>query len=779
MLLNLPIIATRSIVIFPNTSISLDVTRERSIKAIKYAIDNKLKLVAVTQKNPDVNEPDVTDFNLVATLVDVSKILKIDDNTYRVLIDGIDTVIIEKASFDEKGFYVCDVEEFEIDGLLEDNEFIAYKSFILNIFDEYVNVLDRKFPKHLRHSLEETDNMLVFYNLATGLLVGPSSKYDLLSCTDLKKRYDMLCERLAQDVDIAKTIQKIENNVHDKLSKANKEYLLREQMKGIQSELGEDEDNIYKSYLEKIENLNCEDSTKSKLKKDLDRYHRLSESAPESAIIRNYLDWVLDLPWGNMSTDCLDLVKVREVLDADHYGIDKVKDRIVEYLAVKLLTKGESKGSVLCLVGPPGVGKTSIAKSIAKALGKDYIQLTLGGVHDEAEIRGHRKTYIGAMPGRIMSSLAKSKTNNPLFLLDEVDKITRDMRGDPAAALLEVLDPNQNKSFRDNYLEIPYDLSNVMFILTANDISNMDKPLLDRLEIIEMSGYTIEEKVNIATKYLVPKQAKEHGLDIDKLTITKPSIVEIIDGYTRESGVRELERKIATLCRKLAYEIVLSANGDTEKMVHTDKITVNVKKVHSALGARVYTEENTNTLGSVGKVTGLAWTQVGGTTLDIEVCTMQGKGEVKLTGKLGDVMKESAMTAISLIRARAEKYGIDSEFFNKNDIHIHVPKGAVPKDGPSAGITMATAVLSAITKRKVKDHIAMTGEISLNGNVLAIGGLKEKSLAGMRLGVKTILIPRENKKDLEELPQSVKSKVTFKLMDTIDDVFDEAICYES
>ena len=505
----------------------------------------------------------------------------------------------------------------------------------------------------------------------------------------------------------------------------------------------------------------------------------MNESAPESSIIRNYLDWALELPWNNMTADSSDMKTVIETLNRDHYGIEKVKKRIVEYLAVRLMTNGNSKGTVLCLVGPPGVGKTSICKSIASALNKEFVQLTLGGVHDEAEIRGHRKTYIGAMPGRILSNLAKSKSNNPLFLLDEVDKITRDMRGDPSAALLEVLDPNQNKTFRDNYLELPYDLSNVMFVLTANDLTEMDKPLLDRLEIIEMEGYTLEEKVAIATQYLVPKQAKEHGLDVSKLSVTKAAIVEIIEGYTRESGVRELERQIANICRKIAYNIVIKSNGDTSKMVHDKKIIVTPKKVSEMLGVRIFSEKENNTQGAIGKVVGLAWTIFGGETLNIEVCIMQGKGDLKLTGKLGEVMKESAMIAISVVRARKKELGIEDNFFETHDIHIHVPKGATPKDGPSAGITITTAVLSAILGKKVKDSLAMTGEISLNGDALAIGGVKEKSLAAHRIGIKTIIIPKQNEKDILELPDSVKKDINFIMVDNIEQVWKEAIFYEN
>ena len=775
MLKQLPLLPLRALTIFPNTSISIDVVRPQSIAAIKFAIDNKVKVVASCQVDPESDEPVKGEMHTVGTLVDINKILKIDENTYRILVDGLCAVeIVEYLDHDD--FLCVDVEEMPVTGLLEDIEFVAYKAFILKNLDTFTDELGRQYPKHIRNSIEACLEHDVMFNIATGLISTGTDKQPLLAERDIKVKFDLLSEAIAHEVEFSMILHSIEQKVHAKISQNNKEYLLREQIKAIQEELGDSEKEIFDEYSYKIDMLDADDEIKDKLLKDLGRYTRMNESAPESAIIRNYLDWVLELPWGNMSDDAENLKTVMEILDRDHYGIDLVKKRIVEYLAVRLLTKGESKGAVLCLVGPPGVGKTSIAKSIAEALGKDYIQLTLGGVHDEAEIRGHRKTYIGAMPGRVMSSLSKSKTNNPLFLLDEVDKITRDMRGDPSAALLEVLDPNQNKTFRDNYLEIPYNLSDVMFVLTANDISNMDKPLLDRLEIIEMEGYTVEEKTAIAIKYLVPKQAKEHGLNADKLAIDSKAIVEVIEGYTSESGVRELERKIANLCRKLAFDIVLKSDGNTSKMVHNKIIKVSKARVGELLGVREIPEINKQTIGTVGRVCGLAWTSVGGTTLDIEVATMKGKGELKLTGKLGDVMKESAMTAISVVRSRCEQYGISDDFFANNDIHIHVPKGATPKDGPSAGITIATAVLSCITGKKVNDCMAMTGEISLSGSVLAIGGLKEKSLAAHRIGIKTILIPRENEKDIADIPESVKNAVVFKLMDSIEQVFAEAVC---
>lgn len=769
-----PVLPLRALTIFPDTSVSIDVVRRSSINAIKYAVDNKSKIVVVGQKDPNVSKPKISELYNIGTLVDINKIMKVDENSYRILIDGYEIVeLLEDAS--KEGFLSAKVVRKPKSGTITEIELMAYKTFILSSFDTIEEQIHRKFPKHIRISIEEADSPQLLFNISTGLLTQNLDKQKLLEEPDIKCSLDLLCEMMSNDLAYAKALFDIESKVQNKIAETNKDYLLREQIKSIQEELGDNEENVVEEYKEKIENLNAADEIKEKLNKDLDRFSRMNETAPESAIIRNYLDWVLDLPWDNMTEDSSNLKNVMDILNEDHYGIDKVKKRIVEYLAVRIMTKGASQGTALCLVGPPGVGKTSIAKSIAKALNKDYVQLTLGGVHDEAEIRGHRKTYIGAMPGRIMSSLAKAKHNNPLFLLDEVDKITRDMRGDPSAALLEVLDPNQNKTFRDNYLEIPYDLSNVMFVLTANDISELDKPLLDRLEIIEMEGYTIEEKIVIASKYLLPKQIIEHGLAINKIALEDDVIREIIEGYTRESGVRELERKLAQLCRKIAYNIVMKANGDLSKMVHKKKEVIKKDMLVDLIGTRTFPEINEVKVGTIGRVTGLAWTSVGGTTLDIEVCTMPGKGDLKLTGKLGDVMKESAITALSVVRARATKFGVKSEFFAERDIHIHVPKGATPKDGPSAGITISVALMSAVANIKVRDNIAMTGEINLNGDVLAIGGLKEKALAGHRVGVKTILIPYENAKDLEEIPDSIKKDVNFITVKNIEEVYEKAL----
>ena len=778
MIEQLPVLPLRALTLFPNTSISIDVSREMCVDAIKFAVDNKLKIVVCCQIDAACDKPLAEDLFSVGTLADINKILKMDENTYRVLLDGLCSVDMVQF-IPNNDFLMASVEERTNTGEMSEIDFIANKTFILKTMQTLATNFEKVYPKHIRTTLEKCEDANILSTLAAGLVSQNTHKQKLLSERDINKKFEIICDMLTEELAYVEAIYNIEKKVHDKINTTNKEYLLREQIKTLKEELGEKDNDVYAEYSDKIEKLNANEDIKNKLQKDLDRYNRMNESAPESSIIRNYLDWALELPWNNMTADSSDMKTVIETLNRDHYGIEKVKKRIVEYLAVRLLTNGNSKGTVLCLVGPPGVGKTSICKSIASALNKEFVQLTLGGVHDEAEIRGHRKTYIGAMPGRILSNLAKSKSNNPLFLLDEVDKITRDMRGDPSAALLEVLDPNQNKTFRDNYLELPYDLSNVMFVLTANDLTEMDKPLLDRLEIIEMEGYTLEEKVAIATQYLVPKQAKEHGLDVSKLSVTKAAIVEIIEGYTRESGVRELERQIANICRKIAYNIVIKSNGDTSKMVHDKKIIVTPKKVSEMLGVRIFSEKENNTQGAIGKVVGLAWTIFGGETLNIEVCIMQGKGDLKLTGKLGEVMKESAMIAISVVRARKKELGIEDNFFETHDIHIHVPKGATPKDGPSAGITITTAVLSAILGKKVKDSLAMTGEISLNGDALAIGGVKEKSLAAHRIGIKTIIIPKQNEKDILELPDSVKKDINFIMVDNIEQVWKEAIFYEN
>ncbi|MDE5654448.1 MAG: endopeptidase La, partial [Clostridia bacterium] len=560
-------------------------------------------------------------------------------------------------------------------------------------------------------------------------------------------------------------LKEINKKLDDTLRENQKEFVLREQIKVIKKELG-DEDNEIEEITQKIKELKASEEVKSKLQKEFDRMQRMNVSSPEYSILRNYIDVALSLPWGEYTQDNFDLEHIREVLDKEHYGIDKVKNRIIEAIAVKKLAGDKNKAPIICLVGPPGVGKTSIAQSIARALGKEYIHMSLGGIRDEAEIRGHRKTYIGAMPGRIISCMSKAKTSNPLFLLDEIDKMTQDMRGDPSSAMLEVLDPNQNANFRDNYLELPFDLSQVMFIMTANSLANIQKPLLDRMEIIEMEGYTVEEKMEIAKRYLVPKQKERNGIETCEVEFEDSAIDKIIDGYTKESGVRELERQIGSVCRKIATKIV---GGDNISYA------VTAENLSEYLGPIKYQGDDGVVGGEVGAVNGLAWTSVGGVTMPIEVRLLPyGSGKILLTGSLGDVMKESAEIAVSLIKSKCETLNIGEDTFNKHDIHIHVPAGATPKDGPSAGIALATAVLSAFTGEPVKKDLAMTGEVTLRGKVLAIGGLKEKTLGALRSGIKTVIIPKQNQKDMQELPKSVLDSINFVLADNVSTVFEEA-----
>lgn len=595
--------------------------------------------------------------------------------------------------------------------------------------------------------------------------IGDLDRQAYLDESNCELRAQRLSSTLKVEAYKLQVLKDIDKKLDATLKENQKEFVLREQMKVIKKELG-DEDNEIEELSQKIQDLKASEEIKNKLQKELSRMQRMNVTSPEFAILRNYLDVALSLPWGEYTQDDFDLAHIREVLDKEHYGIEKVKNRIIEAIAVKKLAGEKNKAPIICLVGSPGVGKTSIAQSIARALGKEYIHMSLGGIRDEAEIRGHRKTYIGAMPGRIISCMSKAKTSNPLFLLDEIDKMTQDMRGDPSSAMLEVLDPNQNANFRDNYLELPFDLSQVMFIMTANSLSNIQKPLLDRMEIIEMEGYTVEEKLEIAKRYLVDKQKEQNGIETCDVEFEDSAIEAIIDGYTRESGVRELERQIANVCRKIATKIVGGEN--VEYIVTKDDLT-------EYLGVVRYQGDDGVVGGEVGAVNGLAWTSVGGVTMPIEVRLLPyGSGKILLTGSLGDVMKESAEIAVSLIKSRAASIGVPEEAFNKQDIHIHVPAGATPKDGPSAGIALSTAVLSAFIGKPVTEGLAMTGEVTLRGKVLAIGGLKEKTLAALRSGIKTVIIPKQNEKDMLELPNSVKDNVEFILADNISTVFNKA-----
>lgn len=758
----LPCIQLDELEILPYAAVSFATRDKKNSMAIEEAMSRNSMIYVAIKK-----EIGYQPFGVKCSF---SCVVRLDSSRLKVMLEGIEKVRFTEFEKMENGVLYAKAETVTEHSEIPDEDFAVYKKILSDSVDSIVKSSPLQPMNYIFDSLKNSTSLEEAVYIAMMLIQDKESrKYELLAEENVSEKLKIVMTAINEEKLYSEVLADIEHSVQEKIGRHNREYILREQRNIIDEQLGDIDGDEGVDELEKaIKELNASNSVKEALNKELKRMQRMPETAPESSIIRNYIEWALELPWDNLSEDTNDIDKVIEVLNEDHYGINDVKERIAEYIAVRMLSKDNSAGTSLCLVGPPGVGKTTIAKSIARALNKDFAQLTLGGVHDEATIRGHRRTYIGAMSGRVLASLTRCKTNNPVFLLDEADKITRDMRGDPQAALLEVLDPNQNKIFRDNYLDIPYDLSNVMFIVTANDISALDKPLLDRLEVIHIDGYMPDEKLNIAKQYLIPKQEKLCGLADGTISITDDAILEIINGYTRESGVRELERKIASICRKIVFEKVKSKDVDS-------KIVVDTGDIEKYLKLRVYKKDVAENNGAVGKVTGLAWNGYGGSALDIEAIVLPGKGEIKLTGNLGDIMKESAHIALSLVKQRATDFGLDAEYFDKHDIHIHVPEGAIPKDGPSAGVTLATAILSAVTGRKVNGNIAMTGEVSLTGRVLPIGGLREKSLAADRLGISRILIPRDNEKDLAELPDSIKERVKFIGMDSVDDVFKLAI----
>lgn len=755
----LPVIPMRSQVIFPGASVSFDVGREMSVAATNCAEKGNQYVFLVMQRDAGKNNLQEEDFYEVGTVSRLRQISRLPGDRIRVYAEGLFRARAIRYRREGECFFTIIEELFPVRGgdpEYEEASLRAAKGLVKEIVE-----CDGKISKEVESTLATIRDAEVYINFCSHYLrIQESRKQYLLEETYLPKRLDVFLALLAEELEITKLERKIGENVKKSVEKSQKEYFLREQMKAIHKELGdnEEENDLLR---ERILKKGLPQEVEEKALAELNRMDRMSTSSPEYTVLRNYLDWVLDLPWSEKTTDDADLNEVERVLDEDHYGLEKVKERVVEYLAVYLLTKS-LKSPILCLVGPPGVGKTSIAKSIARAFNRKFVRMSLGGLKDEAEIRGHRRTYIGSMPGRILYELKNAGSSNPVFLLDEIDKISSDLRGDPASALLEVLDPEQNATFRDRYLEVAYDLSEVMFIATANTLDTVPAPLRDRMEVIELSGYTPQEKEEIAKRYLVPKQLKQNGLDRKQLSIADSAISEIIDGYTREAGVRSLEREIGAVCRKAAVRV--AKGGDK-------KITVTKKTLEEFLGAKRFIRNKQALKKRVGAVTGLAWTSVGGTTLDVEVCTFAGKGEILLTGQLGDVMKESARTALSYLRANADKYGIDKNDFGTKDIHIHFPAGATPKDGPSAGITMACAILSALTGKYARGDIAMTGEITLRGDVLPIGGLKEKALAAERVGIRHIIIPEENQKDLEEIPASVKEKLQFTCVKNVDEVF--------
>ena len=757
---DLPLIPLRGLTVFPNTTVNFDVGRKKSVAAVTDAVKNRNgKIILCRQINTDESNPKPDGIYTVGVLARVVQVISNGGETLRIIVDGIKKVKVT-GYVDNPDFFVASYEPMK-ELHARTVEAKAYRRKCMSVVEEHYFVGERA-TKDVYNILNETEEPVAFLYRAAHLM-DISDRQGFLEIDDVIDKYELLLDFLEDELEIAKVEKKINRKVRESIDKGQKEYYLREQIKAIQEELGDEDDD---DLLLKADKLPIPEESKKKLKKDIERNAKMPTSSPDYAISRNYFDFVFDLPWGVESEDNNDIENARKILDEDHYGLEKIKERILEFLAVRQLTD-EKREPIICLVGPPGVGKTSIVKSIARALNRKYVRMSLGGIRDEAEIRGHRKTYVGAMPGRIISNIRIAGTMNPVFLLDEIDKLASDFKGDPSSALLEVLDPEQNNAFRDNYLEIPFDLSKVIFITTANNPDAIPAPLYDRMEIIEMSGYTPEEKLQIAKKHLIGKQLKAHGISEDRLSFTDDGIEKIIYSYTRESGVRGLEKEIANVMRKVAVKIV---SGEAQ-----DKIVVTKDNVKEYLGVEKYLENEKPEHSEVGAATGLAWTAVGGEILTIEVSIVSGKGEILLTGHLGDVMKESARTAISYIHAHADDYDIPERAFKDKDIHIHVPEGAIPKDGPSAGITIATAVFSALTGKGVRNDVAMTGEITLRGKVLPIGGLKEKSLAAMRAGIKKVLIPVDNMKDLADIPESVKNGVKFIPVENVSEVFNIAI----
>ena len=759
----LPLVALRGRVIFPSTTVSFDVGRLMSLTAVKMAADTDSRLFVVAQKDAEKAEITPDDVYDIGTVVRIKQITRLPGNNVRINAEGLYRASVRTVEYVDNTL-VADVNELKSiygDEALEEAYFRTTRDLTRELFTD-----GSRLSKETVQSIEACASPDEFINItAHNLNVKTDVKQQILSCNRVVERLRLMDKVLNDELEISRLERKINAMVRSSIDKNQKEYYLREQLKAIHTELGDDEEE--RDELEKrIKAKQMPAEVEEKALKELTRMSRMQTSSPDYNVLRMYIDWLLDIPWQEKTTDTEKLSDAVKILNEDHYGLEKIKERITEYLAVLKLTNGLN-APILCLVGPPGVGKTSIASSVARALGRKFVRMSLGGAKDESEIRGHRKTYIGALPGRIIAGLKNAGSSNPVFLLDEVDKLSSDMRGDPASALLEVLDPAQNATFRDRYLEVPYDLSKVLFITTANSVDTIPRPLLDRMELIELSGYTQEEKREIAKRYLVPKKRAANGLEEGQLSFDNGAIDEIITGYTMEAGVRNLEREIDAVCRKAAVKV---AEGKT------DKIKITAKTVKNMLGARRY-EPNTAISGSdeVGAATGLAWTAVGGTTLTIEVSAMHGKGDILLTGKLGDVMKESARAAISYIRANCANYGIAGSVFETTDIHIHVPEGATPKDGPSAGITMATAILSAFTQKPVRKSVAMTGEITLRGKVLPIGGLKEKALAAYRTGITQVIIPADNKKDLEEIPENIRGQINFIPVTDVNTVFETAI----
>ncbi|AIE81069.1 MULTISPECIES: endopeptidase La [Bacillus] len=760
-----PLLPLRGVLVYPTMVLHLDVGRDKSIQALEQAAMDENIIFLAMQKEMNIDDPKEDDIYSVGTVAKVKQMLKLPNGTLRVLVEGLHRAEVVEFIEEENVVQVSIktvTEEVEAD--LEEK---ALMRTLLEHFEQYIKVSKKVSNETFATVADVEEPGRLADLIASHLPIKTKQKQEILEIISVKERLHTLISIIQDEQELLSLEKKIGQKVKRSMERTQKEYFLREQMKAIQTELGDKEGKggEVEELREKIEQSGMPEETMKAALKELDRYEKLPASSAESGVIRNYMDWLLALPWTEATEDMIDLAHSEEILNKDHYGLEKVKERVLEYLAVQKLTNS-LKGPILCLVGPPGVGKTSLARSIATSLNRNFVRVSLGGVRDESEIRGHRRTYVGAMPGRIIQGMKKAKSVNPVFLLDEIDKMSNDFRGDPSAALLEVLDPEQNHNFSDHYIEEPYDLSKVMFVATANTLSSIPGPLLDRMEIISIAGYTELEKVHIAREHLLPKQLKEHGLRKGNLQVRDEALLEMIRYYTREAGVRTLERQIAKVCRKAAKIIV---TAERKRIVVTEKNVVDL------LGKHIFRYGQAEKTDQVGMATGLAYTAAGGDTLAIEVSVAPGKGKLILTGKLGDVMKESAQAAFSYIRSRAEELQIDPDFHEKNDIHIHVPEGAVPKDGPSAGITMATALISALTGIPVSKEVGMTGEITLRGRVLPIGGLKEKTLSAHRAGLTKIILPAENEKDLDDIPESVKENLTFVLASHLDEVLEHAL----
>jgi len=761
----LPLLPLRGLLVYPSMVLHLDVGREKSVKALEKAMVDDSMILLCSQSEVNIEEPNTDDIYRIGTISKVRQMLKLPNGTIRVLVEGIMRAEVTEYLANDEFYEVTAKELPEESG--DDPEIDALMRTVLTQFEHYIQLSKKVTPETLAAVSDIDDPGRLADVISSHLPLKIKDKQEVLETIDVGKRLEKLLAILNNEREVLELERKISQRVKKQMEKTQKEYYLREQMKAIQKELGEKEGRAGEAQelRAKLEEKQVPEKVEDKIEKEIDRLEKMPSSSAEGSVVRNYIDWLLSLPWNQKTPDDLDIHKAEEILDDDHYGLEKPKERVLEYLSVQKMVQ-KLKGPILCLVGPPGVGKTSIARSIARSMGREFVRISLGGVRDEAEIRGHRRTYVGAMPGRIIQGIKQAGSLNPVFLLDEIDKMSMDFRGDPSAALLEVLDPEQNNTFSDHFIEIPFDLSNVMFITTANAVHNIPRPLLDRMEMLYIPGYTEIEKLEISRKYLLPKQRRDHGLQENQLTVGEDALMQIIRGYTREAGVRGLEQQLASVCRKAAKKIVSYPDLEVE---------VSKGDLDDYLGSPKFRYNLAEEQDQVGAVTGLAWTEVGGDTLTIEVTIMEGSGKLTLTGKLGDVMKESAQAAFSYTRSKAKELNIAPDFHEKYDIHIHIPEGAIPKDGPSAGISMCTALISALTQIPVSREVAMTGEITLRGRVLPIGGLKEKTLAAHRAGIRKVVIPKDNEKDIQDIPESVREELSFYPVSHMDEVLRESL----